>query len=123
MIGAVGVFMVVLVVVASTLDAIWPPLLWLSALPKLCCAVVWGEPRGVERAVPRRLDGAWYLHIFARHPDHKGAGWVHLARVLDRADAWGWTIYLDTVVPRLVEYYAAAVFEVLAAVPATYGCE
>lgn len=128
MIGAVGGFMVVLVVVASTLDAIWPPLLWLCALAlaALCGRVGWNT--WTERAVRRRLDeakppDAWYLHNFARHPDHKGAGWVLLARVLDRADARGCTIYLDTVVPRLVEFYAAAGFEVVAAVPATYAGE
>ena len=115
-------------VVASVLDAIWSPLLWLYilALSALCGRVRWNTR--ADRAVRKRLDevkpaGGWYLHNFARHQDHKGAGLVLLGRVLDRADAHGSTIYLDTVVPRLVEYYAAAGFEVVAAVSATYAGE
>src|SRR5437763_1115075 len=38
-------------------------------------------------------------------------------------DHLGWTVYLDTVVPRLVEYYARAGFDVVAAVATTYAGE
>lgn len=125
---AVAAFMAANLVVASVLDAIWSPLLWLYvlALGALCGRVRWNTR--TDRAVRKRLDevkpaGGWYLHNFARHPDHKGAGWALLARLVDRADVHRWTLYLDTTVPRLVEYYAQAGFEVAATVGATYAGE
>ncbi len=118
-------FMAAGIVLASVLDAIWSPLLWFYglALVALCARV--GLNRWRDRAVRRALDeaepaDAWYLHNFARHPEHRGAGWALLAQVLARADCQEWTIYLDTVVPDLVEYYARAGFEVAAIVPAAY---
>lgn len=128
LVGALGAFMLAGVVVASTLQALWPPLLWAYglALAALCARAGWNT--WADRAVRQRLDEAkpgegWYLHNFARHPDHKGAGWALLARALDRADSQGWTVYLDTVVPRLVEYYGRAGFEVVTTVAATYAGE
>lgn len=100
--------------------------LFLAAIVALCARAGlngWRD-RGVARvlraAKPRR---GWYLHNFVRHPDHKGAGGRLLALTLAEADERGRTIYLDTTVARLVDYYRGYGFMVVATAPTTYAGE
>ena len=121
-------FLVASIVVLVLISAVWAPLLAVygAAAVGLFGRSVLKQWR--DRAVSAELHraqpaGGWYLHNVARHPDHPGAGRALLERVVQRADAEGRTLYLDTVVPRLVEYYGEFGFEVAATVEARYDGE
>ena len=67
--------------------------------------------------------GGWLVHNFAGDAEHPGAARPLLDAVCADADVRGRVLYLDTLAPRLVEYYQAVGFEVAATVPAVYAGE
>lgn len=114
-----------LVVVAA---GIWPPL---AVPPFVAVVALVGRERWCawrERGVRRRLRaakpaGAWLLCNFVADAARPGAGRRLLEAVCAEADGRGRTMYLDTVVPRLVEYYAGFGFEERAAAAGQYAGE
>ena len=119
----VGAFAVVVVAAG-----IWPPL---AVPPFVAVVALVGRERWCawrERGVRRRLRaakpaGAWLLCNFAADATRPGAGRRLLEAVCAEADGRGRAIYLDTVVPHLVEYYAGFGFEERAAVAGQYAGE
>ena len=78
------------------------------------------------RQVTRRLNqvtpsGAHHVRNFFADGAHKGAGRALLGAVCRLADEAGHVLYLDTVVDRLVAYYAEFGFEVRAVSELTRG--
>ena len=113
------------VVVAA---GIWPPL----AVPPFVAVVAlvvrerWCA--WMERGVRRRLlaakpAGGWLLCNFVADAARPGAGRRLLEAVCAEADGRGRTMYLDTVAPRLVDYYAEFGFEERAVAAGQYAGE
>lgn len=59
----------------------------------------------------------WYLHNFVGDQRQPGAGRKLLAAICADADRRSRTLYLDTSVPQLVDYYLEFGFEVVAEAP------
>ena len=113
---------------ARLLALLWPPLVVALALGLLgfCVRARWASWRDRSVAVKLRKakpEGGWLVHNFAGDATCPGAGRVLLDAVCADADARRRVLYLDTVVPRLVEYYRQAGFEVAVSVPAVYAGE
>jgi GNAT superfamily N-acetyltransferase len=121
-------FLAALAAAVISLFMLWPPL---ATVPYLLVLLVvgqgtWGvRGHGMVRRKLRaaRTSGAWLVCNFAGDPQRRGAGRPLLEAVCAEADRRGWVLYLDTVVPRLVEYYAEVGFEEVLAVPARYAGE
>ncbi len=107
---------------------IWPPLVVaiVVGLALVCARARWfsWRCRGVNRQLRQaRPAGGWNIHNFAGDPDRRGAGRALLDAVCDEADRRRRVLYLDTVVPRLVEYYGECGFEPTAQVAAQFAGE
>ncbi|MEA2825726.1 MAG: hypothetical protein QOG43_165 [Actinomycetota bacterium] len=123
-----ALFLAALAAAVVGLYLVWPPL---ATTPYLVVLLVLGQGLWGMRGhgtVRRRLrearpNGAWLVCNFSGNPQRPGAGRPLLEMVCAEADERRRVLYLDTVVPRLVEYYAELGFKEAVAVPARYAGE
>lgn len=119
LVAVVGAVALATAVALGTVMVLWWPLglaalaSWaLVLVPALRSAWRW---RGVDRRLrASRPEGGWHLHNFAGDSRYRGAGAQLLWAVCAEADRRGRTLYLDTSVRQLIDYYRGFGFETAA---------